>query len=449
MEVDAGIPASSEYKIQRTHTDMANDSFSEKNEAMELRPATSTQGFTSVSLRVPSTDPLPSDDTSAIRLRIAGNMERPPGSSHAYNLLEPPNLASDRTGGGGGIGREERWGGVMADNRTNLREVTQTLSSNHQSETTGATTDQKKQQQLSVVMRLPLVKTASNLPHKAGKSEGDTTGGNLEGPHKYDEITELRDASGTKLVSTASKPHEYDTIEKNQSNIASKISIIASHTHEIVTLHQNPRKDRTDSADAFVNSGQKPSSQKKPFQDYDDVIKQTGTNEGKVSMDTRYDEPWAPKQQLPRRTTYSNNGIGLDDSKYNTALKDEGDGGNTDHSAVPPHPRTQSLMQSQKSMATHRELTDAFDDPKYDTAFVKETGSVKPPGKTDSHKGPPKMPPRVQRSPPPVQHADYKLTANFTTDEPEFMSLEDNPLVPQAHDLFDDPEYEVGLNLNK
>lgn len=372
---------------------------------MELRPANSMQGFISASLRVPSSDPLPSDDTSAIHLQVPAYMERLPGKSHAYHTLEPPNLASGRTGRVSE--REERGGGgVVAlnpDNRTNLRDVAfipQDVLTKGERPSASFSIHQRKHQHDVVLPQQAKHKAVNTclppipVPKTIATEEDVDTidrGKGLEDPHKYDEI-ELKDGAAAKskpAAESSSKEHAYDELEGDQSTTTSKFLMERETVYTAHFLKSNP--------DSVINS-------------------KVGSTEKTDSTNIRRND-----QPQTRRTTYSNTPNVFDDPMYDTAFGGAEDGslpkgpshGNITTDPPTVHPRTRSLMQTpvarQDYKLTENITAKDFSKPELSTPLESET-----------------VPPLPSPNPATRSHDEYECT-----------------------NLFDDPEYEMGLNLKR
>lgn len=473
---------------------MTDDSFrADRNDVMEMRPANSNPGFASVSLRVPSCDPLPSNDDSKVRLTVPAHIERAPGREHAYHTLEPPNLALGRTGGSSGReeGQGRGAGGVVAlnpDNRTNLREVTQGTPRDKlgsKERLGGSFTTHQKQPKNggadvpSSPQRAKPKVVNSNLPpipviesvekgevgyiNTAHREKGP------EDPHNYDDI-DLKDtkaepgkdhyidtidrkknADGYDEINLKdqaaikAKPaveHEYDVLDDDKNMptsrfLAEREAVYPDHVLKSSPPKESSTKQQVSAAREAVYTPHvlkpKPPSQKEAIANssklqisaskvatpscseaYDDVI-----GPGLLlSKGTAADKKHVGERVLSqRRTTYSST---FDDPMYDAAfsgceensLPRRGTYNITSSlgDSLPPHSRTQSMMQVKKSRAPRQ---------------------------------------------------DYELTENLTVgdvlSEPEHSHLwkETIPCLPAAikssdsTNLFDDPEYGLGLNLKR
>jgi hypothetical protein len=416
---------------------------------MEMKPANSMQGFMSVSLRVPSSDPLPSCDASAVHLQVPAFIERPPGVHHSYHTLELPNRAPDGTGEQ--RGKEERRDDYVAalnpDNRTNLRDVTQPCSGVSRDGLTknGKTSvlsslHQERQQGADSSFRLPLQHTkvrAVNtslppVPEPAkGKEKVNDSGyvntdrgknspedpyddvdlnnkpaakpnikvdengyvntereKNLEGSHKYDDV-ELKDAAAPKSKPAAKDDHDYDLLDGDSSDTRSpKLTKDRETVYTAHVLKSTASKDNNTVDSKTANSLQTPSAHATP-------------------PDVRTTKEWVsipPGNLQSRRTTYSSTPTELmfDDPMYDASLNENSIPRKPTTTALgDPHPRTHSLMQSFKQGPTVRR--------------------------------------------------DYELTENITIGDvsrPE-LSLSKPQGKCESMNLFDDPEYEEGLNFKR
>lgn len=509
----------------------------DRNETCTLKQASSTPGFTSVSLRVPSADPLPTEDTAEIRPQVVG---QPPGNPQAgkphvyhtldphhfatsvgppkkapnmYHTLEPPELtASERpsekprakhqptlnpthfadTSRGPGWDREEGKGGgggavLNPDNRTDLKVVTHHFDKPQQNFTrssdTSTHTNPKQHQQLSNLPHQARTKMADScqVMHKrieeetvdelqmpqaqveasqgwsidvenvhkydeveigggrskedldgigeAGedKSRGDedrSRGGEREGDkgidHKYDEVlTKNMKAEG----SPSELPHSYHVLEDNrESNSNSRVlfgSKGRSQTHVQVIPKPNPRKEHRDSDRRAVKTdGGHHFTKRNSFhhsrcRDFTQADMAKG-KEGRVSAGTKSNEPPMSAPPPPtHRTTYS--------SASSQAV------GTTGQAAM-------------------------FDDPEYATTFK--------PSLTKIGSAPSDTPHNCTHSLRQPQKVSYELTSTITTTTTtgtdvgdDLSELETTNMGGQATmslpTLFDDPGYEIGLNLKK
>lgn len=452
---------------------------------LELRPANSMLGFASVSLRVPSSDPLPSDDAW---LRAPANMDRPPGRSHAYHTLEPP----------GESGREQVVAGLNPDNRTNLREIIHpfTCLPRDVGRDVSFAINQKQHQHagdMGLPQQTKLTAVNSSLPPIPGSGQAAKGGyeipvdaeKGLEGSHKYDDVELIDDeASREKPIEINSKEHGYDVLDGDQTTptrftvekTTGKNISRDHHAYDVLDVEQTstsrfvietPAEKRehaydvldSDQTTKFVikreagysssthvlvspkpktdqqglksevrnfaisnNSLQQSSVGARSSPPCDDIISSTDICSGS-NPSTGY-KLWGFNQQQPRRTTHSSASRAalspakpvFDDPMYDAAF----DGslsmgppqGNITTSLIPPptHPRTRSLMQTHRNMQTY-ELTENFLDTVTLEAMQSDTTSSLPT---------PKPQPTV-----------YSHDRNESTN------------------LFDDPEYAVGLNWKK
>ena len=489
---------------------MTDDSFrADRNDVMEMRPANSNPGFASVSLRVPSCDPLPSNDASRVHLTVPAPMERPPGRMHAYHTLEPPNLASGRTGGGSGReegpGREA--GGVVAlnpDNRTNLREVTQHFegtpqdnlgrnerfcgSFSTQPKTLGAIVSSPQQAKLKIVNSrlppIPVIRSAeegevgyinatnrekvSEDPHKyddidlkdvsllKAKAEADgehyvNTVDRKKNPDGYDEI-ELKDRAAIKAKLTAesnSEEHGYDVLDDDKGTPTSRFLVERETVYTAHVLKPSPQRDGG-------TKQQVPAAREAVYTPH--VLKPNppGHKEDAIA---------SSEHQLSASKETASSGLhGSEDYDDVILLHNKDTAADKKHAEGPMPSHGHHLIRRTTYSSTSNP---AFDDPKYDIAFSGSEENSLPrgaPNITSSLGEPPPPLPRTQsliqerKSRAPRQ--DYELTENLTVgdlSEPEHWR-EATPSLPMATKssdgyectkLFDDPEYGLGLNLKR
>lgn len=388
---------------------MADESFSAERNKMELRPANSMQGFLSVSLRVPSSDPLPLEPT-AIPLRTVAAVEHRPHESHVYSVLEDEDdLPATKKESGG----EKREGGGMSvglnpDNRMNLRDATH------------------------INTPKPL---GASLPQRAksGKDGCDNRRLDEDGYDtvereqtldiKYDDVT-LPERPALK------NRHAHDTLEDNKVSTKDDGYSI-TQTHMLVMPDDsNTEGSNAGSSERGVVMG---ADSINHSMSRGDSVKNSMSLKKDTSADPGYDAPWVSHFPVPRRVTHSNTTKAaasagkdepfFDDPTYTITREnfDNASCGLTKEAPPPSngssHPRTRSLMQTQHNPTrNHRDNYET-------TAGIITAGDVS------------ELEPL----------AGEETTASLPTSKASKRDVYESTSIG----LFDDPAYDVGLNLKK
>lgn len=389
-----------------------------------MHPANSMQGFLSVSLRVPSTDPLPLEPTEKPP-RGSSMDQHPQMKSHPYETLEGP---------GEGPGREEKERGGMTvglnpDNRMNLRDAV----------SASVKEDVVLKEHKYVNTSLPGTKALDTTGDGGNKPIKDEFGyytverdQTLEG--KYNEVT-LSDR--TAPLSKKSTEHGYAVLEEN--NMDDGYS--STQPHRLVPDSKTQTsKPNPNERGIVVEEGRSMSR--------GDSVKNSKTvkkdqAEKKNVTEAGYDAPWVSHYPLPRRVTHSSTlpsktvpisaeqGDLFDDPAYSGTFENVnlGESGGKSSTIAVPHPRTHSL--------THSKAPTSRAHGKQKTEDVGTGGDV-------SEMEPPPPPPTAAAAASNTKEA--KLSSH---PGPAIKASKRDVYEPTSLALFDDPAYDVGMNMKR
>ncbi len=320
---------------------ITEDSYHAEREETRLRPATSNQGFTSVSLRVPSYDPLPSDDPPTDPRAVKSNIQPPTNDPYAYDIIEVDNTANS----GDRIQiRDERRRiegvALNPDNRTDPRAAINPYNdtipretSTTRSDGAGATlpsTNPLQQHEyintsLSSQQKIHIKESSlpgSKAPPKPSNGEGEQP----MDEDGYDTIERERNLEDQ-------QQHKYDIVLLDQENIDSEP---VEHKYRVLESEKERLKNYsiTQTHILVVPNDQQEKS-KSPVSDERAVVVEAGGHRGLQSslslkysshspnsngsttrpptsgaqkprkVDPGYHEPWLSRQPPPRRITYS------------------------------------------------------------------------------------------------------------------------------------------------
>ena len=482
---------------------------------MEMRPANSMQGFLSVSLRVPSTDPLPLEPLDAAPMGTPREHHlpvTPPETTHPHNYdileedeeggrftLKKQDLGSRGERGDGGKAGVDI--GLNPDNRTDLTHVVNANSQEQESQVTtittsstadkSATTSTKEHDYLntSIHSNKPL-DTSLSQKNKSANKDGrnlDEDGYDMIARDQsldinYDEVTLPERSVG----STGKKvgEHGYAVLEDKKLSIKED-GYSTTQTH-VVLVVPNPNAKGTNGsgdgnsnecgvvveADTLAHSLSRGSSVKKSLS----LTKDSKTR----STEAGYDAPWVSQFPLPgRRVTHTSNVTHstdkdktsdiFDDPAYSTSSGTFSSSSGANKPGTPSsassyfsssHPRTRSLQQ-ERSGNPPRKHRDAYET----TAGIGDISEPEP-AETPAHTQtvPATAPQKASAREVYEETGPKKASARDVYEEsaPKKASARDvyeesAPKKASARDvyedtskiLFDDPMYDIGLNLKK
>lgn len=413
---------------------MTDNSFSaaETNTTGQLRPANSMQGFTSVSLRVPSYDPLPLEDPPAER--ATANIKQ--GVEHKKGTVSDKMGGREEGNGGGGRGGGE--GGMVVlnpDNRTNLRDVThpQQWEGLCKSEMVATTpsAQSKHHNYTNTSLHLPCQKKPLDAVVR-------TAGAGGEGRLRVMERSRM-DEDGYYLVEkeeSSPEPREYH--DKGSNAVGTKKT---EHMYHVLDSEGHCSKTQTHT---MVVVKAKPEG--------------TSTSPAADSLGLMVEDEHA-KKSLSRRSI-GQTSLRLQPSRAEVTERKDSDL-QVSHNQIPSRRTTYSNVSASK----------VFDDPMYEAAYTNNTdsGPIKQPSSTSSTADPQTMHPRTRSLQTPREpralrrYGDYEMTADFGMgdvsevegrEETAFTFPDASPAASKSssHEppgMFDDPAYDVGLNLKK
>lgn len=397
---------------------MTDNSFSaaETNNTGQLRPANSMQGFTSVSLRVPSYDPLPLEDPPAER--ATANIKQ--GVEHKKGTVSDKKMGGREEGNRGG-GRGEEGGMVVLnpDNRTNLRDVThpQQWEGLCKSEMVATTPSaQSKHHDY----------TNTSLHLSCQKKPLDAVVRTAEGRLRVMERSRM-DEDGYYLVEkeeSSPEPHEYH--DKGSNAVGTKKTV---HMYHVLDSEFKAKP------------------------------KGTSTSPAADSLGLQVVEDEHAKRSLSRRS------IGQTSLRLQPSRTEATERKNSDLQV------SCNQIPSRRTTYSNVSASKVFDDPMYEAAYTDNTdsGPIKQPSSTSSTADPQTMHPRTRSLQTPREpralrrYGDYEMTADFGMgdvsevegrEETAFTFPDASPAASKSssHEppgMFDDPAYDVGLNLKK
>ena len=469
-----------------------------------MRPANSMQGFLSVSLRVPSTDPLPLEplDDAPTRTHAPREHHLPvnlpeTALAHNYDILE-----EDEEGGRFTLkkqdlsSKEERVDGGRAgvnvglnpDNRTNLSHVVNTNSRDQESQVTttttsatsaadkGATTSTKEHDYLntSIHSNKPL-DTSLSQKNKSANKDGrnlDEDGYDMIARDQsldinYDEVTLPERSVG----STGKKvgEHGYAVLEDKKLSIKED-GYSTTQTHVLVVPNPNAKgangsgegssneRGVVVEADTLAHSLSRGSSVKKSLS----LTKDSKTR----STEAGYDAPWVSQFPLPgRRVTHTSNVTHstdkdktsdiFDDPAYSTSsgtfssssgANKPGTPSSASSSFSSSHPRTHSLQQERPGNPLRKHRDD------YETTAGIRDISEPEPAETPAHTqtAPATDPQKASARDVYEESAPKKASARDVYEESAPKKASTRGVYEDTSKmLFDDPMYDIGLNLKK
>ena len=478
---------------------------------MEMRPANSMQGFLSVSLRVPSTDPLPLEPLDDAPTRTPREHHLPlnlPDTdlAHNYDILEEDEEGGRFTLKKQDLGtREERGDGGRAgvnvglnpDNRTNLSHVVNANSREQESQVTttttsstadkSATTSTKEHDYLntSIHSNKPL-DTSLSQKNKSANKDGrnlDEDGYDMIARDQsldinYDEVTLPERSVG----STGKKvgEHGYAVLEDKKLSIKED-GYSTTQTHVLVVPNPNAKGGSGEGssnergvvveADTLAHSLSRGSSVKKSLS----LTKDSKTR----SIEAGYDAPWVSQFPLPgRRVTHTSNVTHstdkdktsdiFDDPAYSTSsgtfssssgANKPGTPSSASSSFSSSHPRTCSLQQERPGnpLRKHRDayettagIGDISEPEPAETPAHTQTAPATAPQKASAREVYEETgPKKASTRDVHEESAPKKASARDVYEESALKKASTRGVYEDTSKiLFDDPMYDIGLGLN-
>ena len=424
-----------EYCIRHLHFDihsLTDDSYRAEEGASQLRPANSNQGFLSVSLRVPSYDPMPADDSPTAPQGGKASTEQ----RHGYDLIGIDETAVE---GRVQVVRDNGSGVALnPDNRMNLKDVIDTNtretltrsdgaalknSRDHGYVNTSLPSEQAVPSKDSSIRKKPVIKPDNRKVDEEGYDTIERERGS-EDPPKYDIVLLDQDTPASKPVE-----HKYHVLEGDKEKLK-KYSKTLPHTLVVPQEKQDYASSDGRGVVVALNAAAQPviqrglqssmSLRQRPSRD-DSSVASVSTKQTRT-VDPGYNEPWVSHRHIPRRTTYSSSNSDPTAAKNPPPTASKGPAASKTP-ATSKIPATSKAPAASKTPAASKapRNEDLFDDPAYATTssmsgsinMNKATGkqapagdvagnSTKPHPRTDS--------PKVKQK---LQRFDYETTGDI------------------------------------